>query len=87
MIILEIFPMLNFTPYYNPLPTLWEVVAKNMFSFWQLLNRKKIYISVAVLSMLLVEHILCVTPGLRVVRLPLGSYHMVNPDTVDVPRY
>ena len=37
-IMLDILPMFNFTTYYDPSPTLWEVVANSMSSFYQFRN-------------------------------------------------
>ena len=45
--------MFTFTTYYEPSPTLWEVVANIMSSLWEFLHYKKGYISVAILILLL----------------------------------
>ena len=44
--------MFKFTPYYEPSPPLWEVLANIMSSFWKFRNWQKVYNYVEVLSLL-----------------------------------
>ena len=66
----------NFTfyPYYDPSPPLWEVVANNMSSFWQLSNFQKGYIYVIERSLTPAEPILSGEPCLPVVHCSLEDY-------------
>ena len=41
MIRLAVFPMFNFTPYYDPSPPSWEEMANSMSSFWQFRHYQK----------------------------------------------
>ena len=52
MIILAVIRMFTFTTYYDPSPTLWEVVDNSISSFWKLHNYQKLCISGAVCSLL-----------------------------------
>ena len=87
MIRLDIFTMFTFTNSQDPSTPLWEVVANSMPSFWQLHHFHKGFISIAVHSLLLYEHILSGTPVLHVVNLLLGRFHRVHPANVTTPRY
>ena len=52
VIILDVFPMFIFTPYYGPSPPLWELVAKSMSYLCQFHNHQKGLIYVSVRSLL-----------------------------------
>ena len=43
IILYWIIPSLIFTPYYEPLPPLWGVVANSIYSFWGFLIYLKIF--------------------------------------------
>ena len=64
MIRLYIFPMVAFNPYYDPSPPYWEVLNHIIYSLWTSLNCQKVYIPIAVRSLLIYETVLVVTPCL-----------------------
>ena len=78
--------MFTITRYYYPSPPLWGVMDNSMSSFWDYCNYHKVFISVAVFS-LLAEPFLGGTPGLPVVHLILVSVHRINPNIVPALSY
>ena len=76
--------MVEFTPYYNPSPPLWEVVANSISYFWEFLDFQKGCIPLAVRSLLSAEPILVGTSCLLVLHLLLEIFHRFHPDTVTI---